>query len=330
MAGKVSRADIAKNLGLSLATVKRALGNYVGVDMDTKQRVLCEAERLGYKFSVLKADVAVIMPCVPSYFWSELRNYLELFTKKERLCSRFFFFHDIGNESDALCCLERAIESRATVFICALPDTQSLREKIEQIKEKIKIIFIEEFNFMNVEGCYYIGEDPYEEGYTLAKRYLSMYNDRKRFLVYGSKTSQKETRLDGFLAALREQGMTAVQSEVPISINTKTRAAIWAREIKKHMQETDCIFYASGMVNLLADALAKLDGGADIHIIGFDNDERASFDNVMLASLQNLQKQAETAARTAGNYIRDGSFPTERCFFVKDKIIQKNRAQSES
>ena len=70
MAKKISRTDIAKNLGLSLATVKRALGNYVGVDMDTKQRVLYEAERLGYKFSVLKADVAVIMPCVPSYFWS--------------------------------------------------------------------------------------------------------------------------------------------------------------------------------------------------------------------------------------------------------------------
>ena len=201
MAKRVSRADIAKSLNLSLATVKRALGNYAGVDVDTKRRVLAEAERLGYKFGVSKADAAIIMPSVPSYFWRELRTYLELYTKEEGICCRFYFFHDINDESDALQCMERATESGASVFICALPDTQAIREKIDLIKDKIKIIFIEEFNFMDIDGCYYIGENPYEEGYMLAKRYLSMYNDRRRVLVFGSKVSRKETRLEGVLSA---------------------------------------------------------------------------------------------------------------------------------
>lgn len=322
MAKKASRADIASNLGLSLATVKKALGDYAGVGIETKARVLAEADRLGYKSGTRKLDVAVIIPCVPSYFWSELRAHLDHYINKEGLACRFFFFHDINMEQDALRCIESARDNDASVFICSLPDTRDIREKIDLIKNKKKIILIEEF--LEIDSCYYIGENPYREGYLIAKRYLSLHKDKKNFLVFGSKIGEKEGRTEGFLSALKEEGIVPIIRQATININTKTRAAIWAREIKKHLGYIDCIFYSSGMINLFSEALAKLDGGRNIHIIGFDNDESASFENIMLAAIQNLQMQAEMAARTASEYISRGVFPKARCLFIKDKIIERN------
>ena len=76
--------DIAKNLGLSIGTVQKALCNQGGCSEETRQRILAEAERLGYKANRAASslrrgtiDIAVVLPAeegMNSFFYTKVWN----------------------------------------------------------------------------------------------------------------------------------------------------------------------------------------------------------------------------------------------------------------
>jgi len=75
---QVTLADLAKELGISTATVSRALKNYPDISDETKKRVLALAKRLSYRPNSLAASlrkqethiIGVIIPEIINHFFS--------------------------------------------------------------------------------------------------------------------------------------------------------------------------------------------------------------------------------------------------------------------
>lgn len=77
---KITAKRIAQELGISTATVDRALNNRKGVSEKTIKKVKEKASELGYKpnkaakylATQKSTEVAFILPIIPEYFWNEI------------------------------------------------------------------------------------------------------------------------------------------------------------------------------------------------------------------------------------------------------------------
>ncbi|MEZ4828892.1 MAG: LacI family DNA-binding transcriptional regulator [Bacteroidia bacterium] len=79
---QITLADLAKELGISTATVSRALKDYPDISVETKQKVIALAEKLHYRPNTLAAGlrkreskiIGVIIPDIVSHFFSSVIN----------------------------------------------------------------------------------------------------------------------------------------------------------------------------------------------------------------------------------------------------------------
>ena len=311
---------IAKEAEVSEATVKRALGNYFGVNKITKQRVLAVAERLGYSFKIKDKDVAIIIPSIPSYFWGRFSDFMGDNAKKEKLNFKIMRYSNINDAKDALNCINIAIKSGASVIIAALPDTELIKNKIEEISNKICVILVEEQ--IDIKKTCYIGEDSYKAGYELAKTYFSRYRERKSIIIFHYKSEFAGKRTEGFVDASKEMGINSIiYIDSNIEEQTGATEAVIARRFSSCEREFDCVYCPAGGVEKIRKVLKKLRLEKDIHIIGFDKKPGEKHGAEKIIVNQNLEKQSEKAVFVAKEFIQTGRYPEEKNIYVDNIMV---------
>ena len=80
MKQKVTIADIATRIGISTATVSRALTNSPSISEHVKKRVWEEAKKMGYgRTPILESakSIVVIVPELFNHFYSEIIRFIE-------------------------------------------------------------------------------------------------------------------------------------------------------------------------------------------------------------------------------------------------------------
>lgn len=313
---------IAELSGVSESVVKRALGNYSGINNKTKQNVLEVAEALGVCFKPKNTEIGIVMPTVPTYFWGEMRRALSLQCTELEADFRFFLFSDINNEKDALNCLDVASKSGISVLIVCPPDTCKIRDFLHTLSEKICVIILEEF--VDVEGAVFVGENSYDEGFLLAKKYLETFPQNRRFAVLSNRYDNNSPRNRGFFDAAKSFGNAEfLNIYTEFSFDEKTVCARLARKLEPELQKIDCIFCPSGLIDIVSGALVKLKNER-VHVVGFDSGiKSASYrkrDFLKQVCAQNLYGQAKSAAEIAKVYIKTGKKPSEKYIFIKNTV----------
>ncbi len=300
--------QISQLTNLSESTIKRALGNYSGINPKTKQRVIDAANSLNYRVRIKDADIGVIIPDVPTYFWGEIKKNIMERAKGVSLEFKYFHFSDINNEKDALNCIDTAEKSGILALIICAPNTERLRKRLTELANKILVILLEEY--LEVPNTCFVGEASYNEGYKLANLYFDKYRDKKSVLVITNSNNSSKRRVDGFCDAVLDRGNILITK---LSINAdgleNAKVAPVARQLQEYMDKIDCIYCPIGNLKTIDSALEKLNGKNSIDIMGFDGGFDGSkpikTENIKLAVEQNVQAQAQLAVDTAIGYIKN-------------------------
>lgn len=315
---------IASHTGLSVATVKRALGNYYGINPATKAQVLECARQLGLEFKLKPVDVAIIMPGRPAFFWKPLNQHLVNYVAQTGLTYKFYLYSDSNNEQDAEHCIDMATRAGASVMILSAPSTELIKEKVRNISDKMFIILLEEW--IDIEDTCFVGENSYQEGYDVADRYLKIAPESKVFLDVICTVGDPRPRTQGFFQRLQEAGISDFsQIDLEVHHGLKMGSAITARKLAPYIHKVDCIYCPSGSSDLVLMALGKLPTEHPVDLIYFENrpikNLSTAFRGRKFSVNQDLEGQAKTAISLAKDYIETGKKPSEHCIYVPSQYI---------
>lgn len=321
---RVTMEKLSDDLCVSKTTVSKALNHCAGIRYETKKKILKAAQECGYDIKKTSAQIGIVLPGIPGYFWKTAAKELEKAGQDLTRKCNTFIYSDLRQETDAEICIDRAAESGISVMIAAVPDTQRIRSKLQKLAKHILILLFEEY--LEVQNTFFVGEDDYRSGYELGRRYLETYPETKRILIVKQHQGQGAVkRIDGFTAALAEFGLQPCAT-VELFGKDHALAAVIARELAQVKSEFECVFCQSGTVPYVCQAIGKLKLKRQIHCIGFENPNtnRLYFETGMLKMVmeQNLKMQAETAMQIANQYICEHTVPASQCIRIKPKLVE--------
>ena len=318
----ITMSKIAEHLGLSKATVSRAINNHSGVASDTKERVMRFAEANGYKIKERDVQVAVILPTMPTFFWKPYSEALVEIGEKHHLACRTFLFSSFGDDKDALRCIDCAVDAGAKVIIIAAPNSDCVKEALSKLAEKMLVIQIEEP--LGIKGSVFVGENSYINGRELADAYFEKYPDKKNIVFFTRDDIEMQKRIDGFVSVMSEKNIRPLAIEINPS-GTKTRAAAVARILKEYENSLDCVVCIASAISDICLAIKKLGLKRDVICIGFEYSELdrkyKKTPILKMASSQDAARQSQIAIELAAQYLIRGEKPCADAFFVENKFL---------
>lgn len=172
-------SSLAKQLGVSRATVSKTIRHCSGVDTETRETILRAAKKhpacmTGNRGS---CDIYCILPDTPSFFWKAMQagikdgiaaNAADI-SVKYNLCTKL---HD---EETVLCYLEEAQNMQARCIIITAAITDAIRAKLAEIcrSQNCMVLLLSEYG--EIPNSFYIGADAYTDGAEMARRYIQLF-----------------------------------------------------------------------------------------------------------------------------------------------------------
>ncbi len=317
----ITMSKIAEHLGLSKATVSRAINNSSGVASDTKERVMRFAEENGYKIKEKNVQVAIILPTLPSFFWKPYSTALVEIGEKYNLACRTFLFPKFGDEKDALRCIDCAVDAGVKVIIIAAPNSECVKGALSKLAEQMLVIQIEER--IEIKGSVFVGENSYINGRALAEAYFKKYPDKKNIVFFTRDDDEMQKRINGFVSVMSEKNIKPLAIESNPNEATPTKAASIARILKEYENSLDCVVCIASAISDICLAIKKLGLKRDVICAGF---EYSGFDRKdkkipIMASSQDAVGQSQIAIELAAQYLMHGEKPCAEAFFVENKFL---------
>lgn len=218
MANKITQHLIARELGVSIGTIDRALHNRPGINEETKQRILDFVKMNHYTPDRIASSLArkanptrvgVILQSVPAFFWIKVRHGI---LAAERELADFGIeiiireMELIRNTTEILRLLEEFIEQSVDAIIMVPTNDPRLRDQITRAADLgIKVITLND-DIDQSQRLFYVGPQMRQSGRIageLMGRYLE--DNGNVVIINGSIDSiNYHERIEGFKEVLKE------------------------------------------------------------------------------------------------------------------------------
>lgn len=209
---KITIKTLAKELGLSIATVSKALKDSHEISSETKKKVLAMAQQLNYvpnpyASSLRKQKsktIAVILPEVADNFFSLAINGIQTVAVQKNYHVLIYLSHENFNiEKDVV---SHCSSGRVDGVLISISSETTDAEHIQKLqKENIPFVFFDR-EFESLQAPKVITND-YESGYRSAKLLLEKGCKHPVFLSTSLSLSICSKRAAGFAAALTDAGL---------------------------------------------------------------------------------------------------------------------------
>ena len=317
---------IAASLGISKATVSKALNHCSGVDSDMRARILSAAGSFSWKDT--ECSVYTLLPDTPAFFWKTMRHGLvDGWTSDVPM--KFNVYTRLMDESVINAYLQEAEMLGAQVILAAASMSQPIHQRLAALIKGRLVILLSEDDGTLTNG-FFIGSNAWEDGYTMGKLYLTrLAGCTPVVLTLREKHNQNVLRrAEGFCMALTEAGIPApVQIAVPADFmrTPKTMPARLASLLSHVMPsgEKICLYAAIGYAHIPL-ALAKA-GFTDrtkfmCHDCPLDKSGRLP-EGVYASCDQDVYAQGRLAMSAAQHYlITGGDCPAEKRTYIPSVI----------
>lgn len=273
--------DIAKQAGVSIATVSRVFSGNTRVASATRERVFAVAEALGYEPNVSARSlarkstqlVAAVVPMLTSYFFMEVIRGVQ-----DRLAESDYdllVFTSRSPEHVDAQLIRAAQKGRADgLLLCSTPLTPDRAESLKASGSPVVLVDSVHPDFDSV------AVNNREGGYTAAKHLIAQGYERIALIAPNSVSVPGVERRTGYEDALREAGRAVDDRLVVTSEDEEqhgyTREAGYAamQRLLRLPQPPDAVFAASD-VQALGALKAIREAGLrvpdDIALVGFDD-----------------------------------------------------------
>lgn len=291
--------DIAKEAGVSAATVSRVINNRPGIKKSTREEVKALLDKYNFSVSATARGLVNQSSMMIGILISDIRNlhYTEgaYIIEREMLSAGYCsIIMNTGSGPAEMASAIRTLSSRrvdGVVLIGSAFGNDDVKNAIESYMKGTP--FVIENGQIDLANAYAVLADD-RKGAFDATRYLFDKGKRNLAFINSNDTPSNRLKIDGFMAASEGRGML---------IDSVSDSYEGGYEATKGLLTSnsgiDGIIYA---VDILAvgGTRAVLDAGkripADISIIGFDNSPYSSLSNPKLSSIDSKLYELSTAS----------------------------------
>lgn len=273
--------DIAKALGISVATVSRALRDAYDVSPQTRTLVLEKAEEMHYKpnfnaTGLVKSSthkIGVIIPAITNYYFSTVITGIQEVAQHKGYSIILYITND-SPELEKKIVHDLSLSSLDGLLACVSSPSDACRHFQELIDDGLPVVFFdrvpEEISISKVM------QDDYNGAYQ-AVNHLIERGYRKIAHITGPKgVLLTENRLRGYQHALREHNLDFDNDWVVYSgFSQKDGESDVAQLFTENTEKPDAIFAVNDRKAIGAMVALKRKNiriGGEVGVIGFTND----------------------------------------------------------
>lgn len=310
--------DLAQKTKTSKSTISRALNHCPGVDPETRRRIL---EAAGPQSSSSGADLVMILPDTPRYFWNPAFTALQEDTADlQRIFHLYSRLYDTGEVG---LYLEQAARHEARLMLLSVADTPETLSLLRTYAGKIPLFFLSEY--LDIPGTFYIGSNAHEDGRRLGEAYLARFRGFSRVVCLSSDANGNgRRRLEGFTEAILKEGGSQPRS-IALPSPGKSLSAQLARLLHDSCPDGfDCIVCADGFLPQVCLAVQKLGLHKRVICLGFENPpgNRPYLESGMIAAYieQDIVAQCRTAVTLARTFLESGTYPASKYTYCPSSL----------
>ena len=290
---KVTIYDISKKLGISAATVSRALNNNSKISVKTRELVLKTATEMNYKQNrlaqALKSgktnNVGVIVPYINRNFFSSVIRGIE-----EELSPHGYHViicqshEDVQNEVKQInTLLNTQVDG---IFMSVAKTTQDTAHIQKAVAENTPLVFFDRKK--NVPGLSSVTIDDYRGGYLATEHLIKQGCKRIAHFSGDLDVEIYKNRHAGYLAAMKDYKVEAIE-KFSIQVNSKLESGASAvKDLWSYDEKPDAIFSASdyaalGAIQELRKMKVKIP--SEVCVVGFSNEPFTKYMELPITSV---------------------------------------------
>lgn len=272
--------DIAKQLGVSAATVSRALNDSSSVNATTRSKINALAEKLGYRHNHFASSlrlqkthtIGVILHELNSYFITSVLSGIEKVAREAKY--NLIIVHSAENASIEAANARNLFHKRVDGVIASLSfDTENLSAFKQFQSKKIPVVFFDRV-FENSEGVKVIINN-FQAGYDATTHLIQQGCKRIAHVTSSLKRNVYSERLRGYKQAMQENNFKFDEKLLIVEGFKEQDAIRVAKRILAMKTLPDGIFITNDFCAAVVMQLLKDEGiriPEDIAIVGFNND----------------------------------------------------------
>jgi LacI family transcriptional regulator len=280
----VNLKRLAEELNLSVATVSRALNDRYDISQATKDRVRELAAQLNYEpnpaASSLRRQrsgtIGVVVPEIANHFFSLAINGIEEIARQNNYHVLIYLTHeDYQRELDIVRLLAGG---RADGVLISAASTSYTDAHLETLRERgIPVVFFDRVHQGPTNAQ--ITTDDYDSGYKATRHLIDVGCRSIAHLTIAPTLSISRRRMQGYVDALLDGGLTYDNSLVLHSRGSKEQDVEMVQDLLRQRPNVDGVFAAvESLAVTTYEACRALDRRIphDVRVIGFSNLEIAS------------------------------------------------------
>lgn len=309
--------DVAKEAGVSVATVSRVVNGNYPVKPETKVAVSAAIEKLHYVPNVQARElnqrrsttIGVVVPSLYNMFFAEVIDGIEAAVRKDKYSLLLNCAQNDPEQEQA--CIRALVARNVAGLIVISPNTCNMQEDFyRRLAERTPLVFINGYH--EVEGASYVSNDE-AGGMRTALTSLKKLGHEKILLVRGSHSDSYEVKERVYRNFMAEQGCLDEKMILDIgegnSVDTVDNTADYLLVRIPEVKPTAicCCNDLMAVGALNACNLLDLDVPKDVSVMGFDNVSLSRYVVPKLTTMdQNMFQLGENAASLVVEKIRYG------------------------
>ena len=305
--------DIADQLGVSPATVSRALNDNPSISISTRNKINSLAEKLGYRHNHFASSlrlqkthtIGVILHELNSYFITSVLAGIEKIATEAKY--NLIIAHSAENPSLEAANARNLFHKRVDGIIASLSfDTEDLTHFKQFQSKNIPVVFFDRV-FENSETAKVIINN-FQAGYDATSHLINQDCKRIAHITSSLKRNVYAERKRGYKQALEDHKFKFDEKLVIIDGFKEDDAIRSAKRILAMKNLPDGIFItndfcAAVVMQILKDAGIRIP--KDIAIVGFNNDSIGKIINPKLTTINYPGfEMGQVAARTLINHLK--------------------------
>ncbi len=282
--------DVAREAGVSVATVSRVLNDSAAVSETTRVHVREVAVRLNYwpngaARSLITNRTQVIGVLLPDLFGEFFSEVLRGMDSSARRAGLHLLVSSSHADAEQLVAALRTMRGRIDGLIVMAPDVDA-RAAIQGTATDFPLVLINPG--AGVEGCNTINIANYEGAYALVRHLLDLGHRRIATLMGPPRNIDAEQRLEGYRAALRDAGaLSSAELEIAGDFTELSGYEGGSRLCALDPPATAVFaandYMAIGVMGALSDSGIRVP--EDIAVAGFDDIAMARYLNPPLTTV---------------------------------------------
>jgi DNA-binding LacI/PurR family transcriptional regulator len=274
---KPSIKDIAKETGLSIATISKYLRN-IKIREENKKKIEDVISRLGYtpnrNAQMLRSSksytIGIAIADLSNTFWGSIVDYIEEYLQQHGYMTVIYSGQELAAGDKYL---SNILAQNLDGLIIALM-SQDNDEYIPLIEKKLPVVLIDQMSTHYEVDT--VTSDNYGAGKTAAKYLLEMGHSRIGVITAWKNVYTISERLQGFLDGLEEGGCHILPEHIVEGSMTPSSGKVLFRQLMSQPKAPEAIFATNLDVGLGALIEANIQNykiGVELSFISIDDDE---------------------------------------------------------